>query len=255
MPAHPEFLAAFSAGIGTGVLPPGLTVVAPDEAAQRFAVYRNNVTVSLIDALGLRFPVIVRLVGPDFFRAMAREYAAEHRPRSPVLLAWGDSFPDFLARFPPLSAYPYMADVARIELARGRAYHAADAVPVPAADLAVAAADPKNAYLCLHPSVQVLRLRHPAVSVWAANQPGGLPLTLADKGAEIALIWRDAMFDVPVTAIGPGDAALIEAILLGSSLMTAAEMATVAETSYDLQAMMVRLMQAGAIVVPGKGIA
>ena len=254
MPAHPEFLDAFSAGIGSGALPPGLTATAPDEAAQRFAVYRNNVTVSLNDALALRFPVIERLVGPDFFRAMARDYAQTHRPRSPVLISWGESFPDFLATFPPLAAYPYMSDVARIEVARGQAYHAADADPLPPADLAAAATDPESLYLHLHPSVQVLRLGQPAVSIWAANQAGAPPLALAGTRPEIALVWRNSWFDVPVAAIGPGDAAMIEALLSGSSLMIAAEMAAFAEPDHNPQPMLVRLMQAGAIVIPGKAI-
>jgi len=254
LPGHPEFLNAFRAGIGSGALPPGLTAMAPEEAAQRFAVYRNNVTVSLIDALSQRFPVIERLVGSDFFRAIARDFAQAHRPKSPVLINWGESFPGFLAAFPPLDAYRYMADVARIEVARGQAYHAADADPLPPAELAASAADPTSLYLRLHPSVQVLRLAHPAVAVWAANQPGGPRLVLAGTGPEIALVWRDARFDVPVAAIGPGDAAMIEAILSGASLMIAAEMAAFAEPDHSPETMLVRLMQAGAIVMPGKAI-
>jgi len=254
LPAHPEFLDAFRAGIGSGTLPTGLTSTAPDEAAQRFAVYRNNVTVSLIDALALRFPVIERLVGTDFFRAMAREFAQTHRPRSPVIIDWGESFPDFLAAFPPLVAYPYMADVARIEVARGQAYHAADADSVPFADLAAGAGDPATLYLTLHPAVQVLRLGHPAVSIWAANQPGGPPLAPGTEGPEIALIWRDAQFNVPVAAIGPGDAAMIEAVQSGHTLMIAAELAAFAEPDHIPQTMLIRLMQAGAIVIPRKAI-
>ncbi len=254
MSGHPEFLEAFSAGIGSDALPPGLMAAAPDEAAQRFAVYRNNVTVSLIDALALRFPVIERLVGANFFSAMARDFAQTHRPRSPVLISWGESFPDFLANFPPLAAYPYMADVARIEVARGQAYHAADAIPLPSAELAAAASDPTSLYLHLHPSVQVLRLGHPAVSIWAANQPESPLLMLAGAGPEIALVWRNSRFDVPVTAISPGDAAMIEALLSGSSLMIAAELAAFTEPHHNLQPMLVRLMQAGVIVIPGKAI-
>ena len=53
--------------------PPAMThgrMGAPD--ARRFAVYRNNVTVGLIGALEARYPVSRRIVGDDFFRAMAR---------------------------------------------------------------------------------------------------------------------------------------------------------------------------------------
>lgn len=250
MPAHPDLLAAFSAGLRDGALPPGLTARLPDEAARRFAVYRNNVTVSLIEALGKRFPVIARLVGEEFFAAMARIYAETHRPQSPVLLAWGETFPAFLAGFPPLAAYPYMADVARIEVARGRAFHAADATPVAPGVLIAAAADPGAARIALHPSVQVLRLDHPAVSIWAANQPGVTPAPITATGAEVALILRDASFNVPVTAMSPGDAAFADQLLSGAPLLTAAEVAQWAEPGHDPQALLIRLMQAGCIVTP-----
>lgn len=54
--------------------PAGLTSWNGSDPAQRFAVYRNNVTVSLIDALADTFPVVQALVGVDFFRTMAREF-------------------------------------------------------------------------------------------------------------------------------------------------------------------------------------
>jgi hypothetical protein len=254
LPAHPELIAAFTAGLTNGVLPAGLTARAPDEATRRFAVYRNNVAVGLSDALALRFPVILRLVGPDFFRAMARSYLETHRPASPVLHEWGESFPGFLKRFKPLAAYPYMADVARIEIARGRAYHAADAVPIPAADLIAAAADPGRARLGLHPSVQVLHLDPPAASIWAANQPGAQVRKVPVHGQEIALVLRDFVFEVPVRGIGAGDAALIAALQDNQSLQTAAALAAFAEPGHDPQAILVFLMQAGVITMP-KGTA
>lgn len=250
MSAYPDLVSAFASGLTDGDLPPGLTARKPQEAERRFAVYRNNVAVSLTDALRTRFPVIERLVGPDFFVAMGRLYLDENRPKSPVLSDWGDTFPDFLAGFSPLADYPYMADVARIEVARGRAYHAADADPVAPDLLMVAASDPEHAQFGLHPSVQVLRLSHPAVSIWAANQPGADARGPTQPNAEIALILRDTGYQVPVMAIGAGDAALIDALQDGQPLMIAAELAGFAEAGHDPQPILVRLMQAGAIILP-----
>ncbi|WP_141701617.1 DNA-binding domain-containing protein, partial [Methyloceanibacter marginalis] len=79
--------------------------------SRRFAVYRNNVYASLIDVLGSRFPVSARLVGEEFFRAMARIYVAQTPPASPVLLHYGAEFADFVGTFPPASAVPYLACV------------------------------------------------------------------------------------------------------------------------------------------------
>lgn len=248
MPAHPEFSRAFDASLKGAPLPAGVTASDPRETARRFDVYRNNVAVSLVEALAARFPVIKRLVGEEYFTALARVYAEAHRPRSPVLHEWGESFVAFLADFPPLEAYPYMADVARIEWARGLAFHAADGRP---ADPALfAGAEPARLTLRLHDSVQVLRLATPAVTIWAANQPGAAPLDLARAGPETALVWRDLAFDVPVLAIGSGDAVLIEQLRLAAPLTAAAECAIWAEPGHDPQTMLVRLIQAGVILAP-----
>lgn len=244
MPAHPDFIASFDASLRGGSLPEGLTARAADEVARRFAVYRNNVAVSLRAALAVRFPAIRRLVGDEFFAALAGLYAETNRPRSPVLSEWGEGFADFLAAFPPLAAHPYMADVARIEYARGRAFHAADAPPVDPQRLA--AADPERLRLILHPSVTLLDLDHPAVSIWARNQPGGEGLALA-QGPETALILRDAAFQVPVIALTPADAALLRGIRDGLTLADAAAGARAAQADHDPQRLLVLLMRAGAI--------
>lgn len=65
---------------------------------------------------------------------------------------------------------------------------------------------------------------------------------------------RAALFEVAVAVISPGDAAMTEARLSGSSLMIAAETAAFGEFGHNPQPMLVRLTQAGAIVIPGKVI-
>jgi hypothetical protein len=70
---------------------------APD--ARRFAVYRNNVAVGLIGAIEARYPVSRRIAGDDLFRAMARAFVRTHRPRTPVIIAYGEEFPEFVADY------------------------------------------------------------------------------------------------------------------------------------------------------------
>lgn len=244
MTAHPELLTEFTLALRGGALPPGLTACDPCEVERRFAVYRNNVAVGLSDALAARFPVIRRLVGAEFFAAMARLYTETDGPACPVLAEWGAGFAGFLQYFPPLAAYPYLPDVARIEYARGLAFHAADAAPVDPARLI--GADPDRLRLQLHPSVILLRLAHPAVAIWARHQPGGEALGMG-AGPETALILRDTGFAVPVRALGPGDAALVDALLSGQSLAGAASAAQTDEPDHNPQPLLVALMQAGVI--------
>lgn len=211
-----DFTADFRTDLAQGAKRIRLNYTDKEEAKRRFAVYRNNVAHSLGEALARRFPVIQRLVGRDFFAALAKEFIAVHPPRSPVLQEWGGDMPGFLEGFPPVASLPYLRDVARLEWARGLAYHAADASPVEAHSLI------EREYLRLHPSVQVLRLDFPAVSIWQANQPGQNGRVTATS-PETALVWRRNDFSVEVTAIAEPDAEFIEMLLQGSSLAQAAE--------------------------------
>ena len=156
--------------------PPGLATWNGSDPALRFAVYRNNVVVSLVAALADTFPVVRELVGADFFTAMARLYVAEQPPSSPVLAHYGDGFADWVGQFEPAAAVPYLADIARLERARVRAYHAADAPLLGADTIAAQLADPERlpaARLQLHPSVTVLASPWAVVSLWAAHQGQG----------------------------------------------------------------------------------
>ncbi|WP_127104797.1 DNA-binding domain-containing protein [Pararhodobacter zhoushanensis] len=186
---------------------------------RRFAVYRNNVQHGLSRALAARFPVIERLVGPDFFAATARVFAAQHPPQTPVLLDWGDSFPDFLATFPPAQSLPYLPDVARLEWLRGEAYHAADAAR--ADPSALATVDPARLRLTLAPSVRAYAAQHPAVSLWHQNQPGARPAPLP-KGPQYALIARTPGFAVTVDPLARDQHTILTNLLSGQPFARAA---------------------------------
>ena len=114
---------------------------------KRFGVYRNNVIAGLVSSLAARFPVVGRLVGDEFFGAMARCYVIDQPPRSPVLLLYGDTFPEFIENFVPAGSIEYLADVARLEFAKGRAYHATDASPLHRKIMAALRADRLNEIL------------------------------------------------------------------------------------------------------------
>ena len=211
---------------------------------RRFAIYRNNVAVALIGALEARYPVVRRLTGDDFFRAMAGAFVAAEKPRSPALIHYGDGFPAFIAGFPPAEAVPYLADVARLENAWVEAYHAADADPLGLDALAAIAPDGLEALRFRpHPAARLLRFSHPAASIWAASQGDGEPRAPEVWSAEAALVARpDA--DVFVRVLPPGGFAFAAALFAGVSLGAAAALA--AADGFDPGAHLVGLIEAGA---------
>ena len=218
-PAHAATQAAFHAALWQDAPPAGLIAPHPEEIARRFAVYRNNVRHGLGRALAARFPVVEALVGAEFFAAMARVFSAEAPPRGPVLHEWGAAFPGFLARFAPVAHLPWLGDVARLELARGRACHAADAAPVRPEALSVPDLD--GLCLSLHPSVEVFGSPHPAVAIWQAHQPGAARAPLP-PGPDHALIGRQPDFTVVVAPVDAGTHAVLAALAAGHPLGRAA---------------------------------
>jgi Putative DNA-binding domain len=135
---EPSYAAAFSrALLDPDVATPTVDAGPKSEAAvKRYNVYRNNVTVSLVNALAAAFPATLRITGADFFRAMARFYVRATPPNSPLLFEYGRDFPDFIERYEYAQSVPWRSDVARIERAWLDAYHAADVQPLMPHDLA-----------------------------------------------------------------------------------------------------------------------
>jgi hypothetical protein len=178
-------------------VPKGLTDPAGAPAGRRFSVYRNNVAVGLTEALGTGFPVTRRLLGAEFFDAMAGVFLRAHPPASPVLMFWGEDLPAFLAAFPPVAHLGYLPDVARLELAIRQSYHAADAGPVAAAALAALTPD-RLSRVCIRlaPSARLVRSAWPIHAIWSANVSGAAPPS--DMRAESVLVARPAFDPLPL---------------------------------------------------------
>lgn len=237
-------------------LPPGVTSHTHDAPEKRFAVYRNNVVVSLVDALATRFPVTQRLVGEEFFRAMAVLFARTHPPCSPLMMQYGDGLPDFVAGFAPAAELSYLADVARLEAARTRAFHAADATPLgPDAFAAIAPEALAALRVRLCPGTAILRSAHPVVTIWAMNVDGSEPEPIEDWVAEDALVSRDG-FEVAVRRLPPGGAVFLLGLNHGAALGEAAAAAMEETAAFDLTENLAGLIGAGlaAAIIDGKGM-
>jgi hypothetical protein len=231
-------------------LPEGLVTWNGSDAAGRFAVYRNTVVVSLVDALAAKFPVVRDLVGEDFFRAMARVFVSEQPPRSPIISEYGDGFPAFIAGFPPVAGLPYLADVAALDAAHLRAYHAADAGSAGPSDFAaLSAEDLPDLRLRAHPSATVITSRHAVMSLWAAHQ-GHLDLSQVDPfEPEDALVIRPGL-EVEVTRLRPGEAAFLDRLGSSDTLANASAAAFAAAPAFDMPTALHTVIKSGFAALP-----
>ena len=239
--------AAFAAVLldARSAIPNGVTTARGVADPVRFAVYRNNVFVSLTGALAKRFPVVRRLVGEDFFAGMARVHAGLTRPSSPLMFRYGDGFPDFIADFEPAQGLPYLADVARIEVACTVAYHAADEAPLGIEEIAAVPTQSLcDVRIAIHPAATIIRSRFPAGSIWAAHQHDPVTPVRSTDG-ETVVVVRPAQ-NVSVHILPSRDADFAEALFAGKTLGHAAERAVAHQPDFDFGAGLVGLISNGA---------
>ena len=215
--------------------------------ASRFSVYRNNVFAGLTNAIGARYPVVKKLLWDDGFNRIAHLYVSAEPPRSPVLLEYGESFPQFLRSIGQGVSANYLADVAELESARTRAYHAADATPVARDAFSQLAPDEiPDLRLALHPSVQLLKSQFPVVSIWEANLHAN-DNTLNLWQPECALIARPRL-DVEVRRLTSGAYEFLSALAKGSSVGDAIDRGVANAPEFDLTECFATLISADVTV-------
>jgi hypothetical protein len=224
--------------------PPGLTDAQGRPAGRRFDVYRNNVAVSLTDALATGFPVIAKLLGEEFFRAMAGVFLRAHPPGDPRLQLWGGKFPGFLARFDPVAHLPYLPDMARLELGLRQSYHAADATPLP-----IAGRDPAEVLALkprLAPATLILRSRFPVLTIWQKNT--GRP-DLTDRLAPRDVLITRRGFDPELQLLPEGGHTLARHLKGRLTLAEAVTATQAIDPDVDASAILTLFLSSGALTL------
>jgi len=238
---------AFGAALLDADLPLPKGIVGPHgkSAEKRFAVYRNNVTVSLIAVLADIFPAIQRLVGEAFFRDMARFYIANDPPRSAVMFEYGSGFAVFLESFQPVAGYPYLPDVARLEKAWLAAFHSADADPLrPDVLGAIPPEHLAETRFTVHPATRIVQSRFAAVSIFSASREERPLEGIKPALPEDALITRPSG-TVEVRQLPPGAAEFFNALIAGDTLGEAADQTLAGHPGFDLPSAISAMLEAG----------
>ena len=144
---------------------------------------------------------------------------------------YGETFPAFIEEFDAGAPLPYLADVARLEFARGRAYHAADVEPLPrAAFAALPAGRSARARVTLHPSVGIIASRFPVCRSGRSirTKPCG---PCRHWGAEAVLVARPCL-KVETQCFSLADAFLL-ALQAGSTIAEAVERGGAAASDFN----------------------
>ncbi|MDE3011195.1 MAG: putative DNA-binding domain-containing protein [Pseudomonadota bacterium] len=228
---------AWHAALAAAVTQPGLAV--PDclltppggSTEARLAVYRNNALVPLVLALEESLPALARLLGAATLRAELIRFVRAHPPTSPVLLDYGQQLPEFLQQSRSAQRQPAAVDLARLELQLVRAWHAADAPLLGAADFARLLQAPDalaELRFAWHPAAVLLHSEFPVGTLWLAARPGYAGTMTAGDGvapgceapaprAQSVLVTRSD-WSVQVRVLAPAEAQML-AVLHGSGTL------------------------------------
>jgi hypothetical protein len=152
-------------------------VSASDDAASRLgadksaglAVYQNNYRAQLVGCLEQAFPQTRAWMGEEAFLYAAVKHIDQHPPQAWTLDAYADHFDVTLRALFPHN--PDIHELAWIETALAAAFVAADAAPLPPAELANI--DWDHAQLLLSPSLRILEATTNAERLYWAMQEGG----------------------------------------------------------------------------------
>ncbi|MEM1285338.1 MAG: DNA-binding domain-containing protein [Pseudomonadota bacterium] len=233
-------------------VPEGVARANGRDPLEAFNVYRNNVVVSLAEALKSAFPVTSQLLGEGLQRALMADFARAHPPSSPIMSAYGAEFPHYVADHPATKARPFLADIARLERLKLDSYHAADA---PMLDGSVLGRVPPEALavgrLVPHPAMYLLSSAFPIASIFDLEQAAiaGQDVDAARSqinmaSGEHALITRP-LFDVVVQPIALGAASFLRACGDGADFTGAVDAALEADPAFDLQQTLALALSSG----------
>lgn len=251
----PDHANAFAPGLlNPALAAPADMIAGPGKGVvKRYNVYRNNVTVSLIDALAAIYPAVQRITGVDFFRAMARFHVRATPPAGPLLFDYGRDFPAFIEAYEYAAGMPWLADTARIERAWLDAYHAADMPVLAAEDLAsLDVTGLADLRFIPHPAAHVVRSKYPSVAIFAMNRVASPAGVVDSSEAEDALITRPEQ-EVIVSRLPPGGATFLIQLLGGESLGVATAAAFDEAPFFDLPANLAGLVSAGVFTAIQQG--
>lgn len=252
MPALSELQLGFAEAIFSGDGAKFLLNLVPGELSpeRRVDIYRNNVFGCLTDALTMAYPVIVKLVGADFFEYLALRFIRQTPSNSGNLHHFGREMAEFLAHLPEAAKLTYLPDVARLEWACNEVFFSADHPPLKLNRLAEVPEDQiGHLKFHLHPATRLIFSDYPVHLIWQTNQEdySGDPVIDLDQGGVAILVRREAYQAVlqPVTA---AEWAFLTSLRVGRDLSSASDAALSADPKFDVAAAL-RQFAADAILV------
>lgn len=226
-------------------------------AAKRLDIYRNNYRVSLTGALADHFERLHAWLGDEQFDNIASAYLAAHPSATRNLRYYGGELPGFLVRHFPNDAE--LGELAALDWALRHAFDAPDAPPLDAAQVAALGDGWIEVPLALHPSAQLLSMRHNSAAIWSALSDDEAPPEVVPIDPAVALlVWRNGL-QPQFRSLSVEEAAALAAIESGASFtgLSAATIAALGDVAAmeSLAAWLGQWLADGVLVPAGQPLA
>ena len=159
---------------------------------ENLQIYRNNIFINFREALKTVYPIVIKLVGEEFFDFSADTYIRSYPSTSGDLNNFGENFSVFLHSFPPVENLPYLPDIARLEWYCQQIYQA---IEPPLFDVARLQSIPEEQQaelkFFLNPASQLLVSDFPLLKIWnlcqQENQDLEPSIDLSEGGVRLLL--------------------------------------------------------------------
>ena len=215
---------------------------------QNIRIYQYNVQAHLLQALRQTYPLVVKLVGDDFFRMTAKEYIKHYPSRSGDLHDYGQYFSDFLAEFQPVKDLIYLAEVAQLEWTCHALLIAGTHAPFDSALLnRVAPEHYDQIHFLLHPASYVKKFYYPLLRIIDLCK-GDMDDTidLGEGGVYLLMIRKE--LDINLISLSESEFTFLAALQENLSLAAALEAALQIDADFSLDKKLTEWIQEQIIV-------
>lgn len=219
------------------------------EPALRLGVYANNSRKSFVESLRQSFPVVLRLVGADYFYQCAVGCRTLFPSTNGDLQYAGSHFPEYLGRLHNADEYRYLSDVARFEWLRQESITSAGCAQW--RPDALASQDPATygeLRFLLNPSARLFASEFPCLHIWQANADTGCvpaEIDLREGSDRLVIVRVNGCMSVHRQTVG--DYEFLHAVQRGTPLGPALGLAAQIDPEFDSVNALLRGVLAGVI--------
>jgi len=237
-PSSDAALAAQQQSFSEALFAPGAEAALQLKHAERFALYRGNLTSTWSKALAAAYPVIAQLVGEEFFTALAREYGRAHPSDSGDLNRFGAHFESFLRGFEHVQHLPYLPDMACLEWQLHRIHYVQHEPALQAHDIDPGAVEAQS--FAWQSTARLFESEWAVVPLWLAHQ--GMPFPQKMDEPSRALLSRP-QWTAQVTPLQAPQYAALQELREGKTVGAALDAAFALDENFDLAASLQQWLQ------------